>query len=269
MGVDVEVLRDTEVVVGGVEPPGRAEHAVGAAVVALADLPVVGGVEVERFVEEVLVAEVPCPGYEGVQVVGVGAEAEAVLGGVFGEFPAELGVDLVDGLGIVGGCEHGGGIGAGQRFGVDGDGELVARGGGHQEIGAGLDKEAVDAVADAATLSVDGVVRVWTAKTLEVFLVEEHLAVLAIDGGAQQGLLVDGEQIDHVVAVGDVGVGQDVVVEERDGIDGQGVVVGEVVHYLGHFPDIAFGRFIDLTREEEVVLAGFVPVLVGDGQEAA
>ena len=103
---------------------------------------------------------------------------------------------------------------------------------------------------------------------MEVFLVEEHLVVLTIDGGTQQDILVDGELIDHVVAVREVGVGQDVVVEERDGIDGQGVVVGEVVHQLGRFPDIAFGGLIDLTREEEEVFTGVASVLVGDAQEA-
>ena len=143
MGVDDEVLGIVEVVVG-VEPPGCAEHAVGAAVVALADLPVVGGVEAERFVEEVLVVEVTRPRHEGVQVVGVGAEAEAVLGGVFGEFPAEFHIDLIDFRGVIGGRDHHGGIGAGRCLRVDGDGELVARGGGCQIIRARSEEEAVD-----------------------------------------------------------------------------------------------------------------------------
>ena len=64
-----EVLRDVE---GGGEAPEVAEHAFGAAVIALADLPVVGGVAVEGVVEDVLVVQIPGPRYQRVQVVVVG-----------------------------------------------------------------------------------------------------------------------------------------------------------------------------------------------------
>ena len=70
-----EVLRDVK---GSGEAPRVAEHTVGAGIVALTDLPVVGGVAVEGVAEEVLVADLPGPRHYRVHIVWVGAEAEAV-----------------------------------------------------------------------------------------------------------------------------------------------------------------------------------------------
>ena len=126
-----------------------------------------------------------------------------------------------------------------------------------------------DSVAGAPLEARVVVVQIGAAQALEAFLIEGGLAFFAArNGGGEQDVLLKGQLVDHVIAIGNAPIRDDVVVVEWDARGVQGFRVGQGADHLGQFPNVANSGRIHRARHRDLGIARLGLALVAHLQGA-